>query len=105
MTIELIYVTFPNFKTEKKCVNILLKKKLIACANSVKMKSTSKWTKKIVSVNEVLTILKTKKGNYKKIKNELEQVHPYIVPCILKINAESNTKYEKWVKEETALNK
>ena len=43
---------------------------------------------------------KTLEKNYKKIKEEVKKMHSYDVPCILKIDAEANESYDKWVKEE-----
>jgi len=44
-------------------------------------------------------IAKTLEKNYNKIKEEVLRLHSYSVPCILKITAEANESYDKWVKE------
>ncbi|MAH02097.1 hypothetical protein CMO87_02605 [Candidatus Woesearchaeota archaeon] len=42
---------------------------------------------------------KTKEKNYKNIKEEVKKLHSYDVPCILKIDAEANENYDRWVNE------
>jgi len=92
-----IYVTYPNLKEAKKIANHLLKRRLIACANFWLIKSAYWWKGKIQNDNEVVTILKTKKENWPKIKTEIKKIHPYEVPCIEKINVEANRNYEDWI--------
>jgi len=57
--------------------------------------------RKIDSANEIVSILKTKKENWKVVKEEIEKLHPYDVPCIMKIEVEANESYENWIQEET----
>ena len=58
------------------------------------------WNKKIQDNKEFVIIAKTKEKNYEMIKEEVLKLHSYDIPCILKINAESNESYNKWVSEE-----
>lgn len=84
-----------------KVANHLLNKKLIACANSFSIKASSCWTGKIEQVDEIVSILKTKKDNWQKVKSEIKKIHSYKVPCIMKIEVEANQEYEDWVNKET----
>ncbi len=93
----IVYVTHKNLKQAKKIASYLLKKKLIACANFFPIKSSYWWKRKIENSNEVVSIFKTKKQNWKKIKSEVQKIHPYDVPCIMKLNVEANKDYESWV--------
>jgi len=97
----LIYVTYPNIKEANKAVQHLLKKRLIACANTFPIKATSGWTGKIAECSEIISIFKTKKENWEKVKSEIKKIHPYKIPCIMKINVESNKEYADWIKSET----
>lgn len=47
---------------------------------------------------EVVAILKTKKENWQKVKTQIKKLHPYEVPCVIKINVEGNKEYVEWVK-------
>lgn len=97
----LIYVTYPNIEEANKTISYLLEKKLIACANSFSIKAASHWTGKIVECDEIVSILKTKKGNWEKVESEVKKMHSYKVPCIIKLDVEANKEYESWIESET----
>lgn len=99
----LIYVTHKNKKAAKKVVAHLLEKRLIACANIYPIDSIYRWEGKVVSDSEYVTLLKTQKKNWKKLKAEVKKIHPYDVPCIIKIKAEANKAYANWIINETRL--
>lgn len=101
MAIEVIYLTHPNETEANKIVSILLEKKLIACSVSIPAKSSYIWEWAVASEDEVITILKTRKWNFEKVKNAILEIHPYSIPCIIKIDAEANKEYEDWVNKET----
>jgi periplasmic divalent cation tolerance protein len=100
MNIILIYFTIPAKKEAAKIARHLLNKKLIACVNIFPADSLYKWKGKIAEENEYILIAKTISKNYLKIKNNLEKIHPYSVPCIIKISASANKKYLNWLKGE-----
>lgn len=93
----IIYVTYPNAEEAAKAASYLLQKKLIACANSFPIKATSCWTKKVAECDEVVSIFKTKKENWEKVKIAIRSIHSYKVPCIMKLNVEANEEYEAWI--------
>ena len=99
MAFILIYITHKNMEEAKKVVSHLLQKKMIACANFFPIKSAYWWKGKIDETDEVVSIVKTIKGNWKKVKSEVKKIHHYEVPCIMKIDAKANAEYEKWIKE------
>ncbi len=101
MSFILIYVTHENEEQAKKITTHLLQKKLIACANFFPINSVYWWKGKIEHSPEIVTILKTKKENWDKVKSEIEQIHPYETPCIMKITVEANKEYEQWISKET----
>ena len=92
----LIYVTCKDKKEAEKISMGLLKKRLIACANIIPIKSMYWWNKKIVNERENIIIAKTNKKNFKKAAIEIKKLHSYKIPCILKINAIANKEYEIW---------
>ena len=97
----LLYVTHKNKTEAKKIVDYLLKQKLIACANYIPIESSYWWKGKIENSNEIVTLLKTKEENFEKLKQEIKKIHPYDVPCIIKLNAEANKDYEEWINNVT----
>lgn len=97
----LVYITNKDEKEAKKIATYLLKKKLIACANMFPIRALYTWKKKVRDEKEVVLIAKTQQSKFVTIKKEVEKIHSYETPCILKINALPNAEFGKWVKEET----
>jgi len=60
------------------------------------------WKNKIQQDNEVVIIAKTGEKNYERVKEEVKKLHSYDTPCILRIKAEANEEYNKWIEEETS---
>ncbi|MCH8003033.1 MAG: divalent-cation tolerance protein CutA [Nanoarchaeota archaeon] len=96
----LIYITCKDEKEAVKISKHLLEKRLIACSNMYPIRSMYRWQGKIQDEKEFVLMAKTKEKNYGKIKEEVKKIHSYDVPCILKIDAEANESYNKWVNEE-----
>ena len=97
----IIYITHKDIQDAKRVVNPLLEKRLIACANLIPIESLYRWKGKIEHENEVVSIVKTRKDNWDKVRREVKRMHPYDVPCIMKIEVEANHDYEQWINDET----
>ncbi len=93
----LIYITCPTEAEAVKISKHLLNKRLIACSNIHRIRSLYFWKKKMQDEQEYVIMAKTKEKNYEIIKEEVKKMHSYDVPCILKIDAEANEEYSKWV--------
>lgn len=96
----IIYITHPDLKTAKKIAGELMKKRLVACANFFPIQNSYWWKGKIENGKEVVSIVKTKKSNWGKVKKEVIRLHPYETPCIMKFEVSANEDYESWIKEE-----
>ena len=96
-----VYITFPNEKEADKIVNHLLGERLICCANVFPVKTSYWWKGKIEQGDEVISICKTQEKHWKKLKETVEGMHSYEVPCITKFSVESNEAYDQWIKGET----
>lgn len=101
MNCIVIYVTYPNIKEAKRVVEALLREKLIACANYVPVASVYTWKGKVENTKEIVSILKTRKSNWTKVKKMVEALHTYDIPCIIKFNVEFNQAYADWIESET----
>ena len=95
----LVYITTPNKKVARKIASILLENKLIACANIFPTESMYWWEGKIEKNKEFAIVGKTVKRNFNLIKKIVNEVHPYTLPCIIKINGIASQTFERWVKE------
>lgn len=100
MTFIFVYVTVSSFKEGKKIVLHLLEQKLIACANMFPIKSIYSWEEKMMEEKEVVLILKTREELFEQVKREIESIHSYTVPCIIKIFIEPNQAYAEWLNEQ-----
>lgn len=96
-----IYITNPNKEEARKIAMHLVEKKLIACAVIFDgVNSIYPWEGKIADEEEVILIAKTSEKNFERVKEEVEKIHSYSIPCIVKIPVSSNKKYFDWVKSE-----
>ena len=112
MKFIIIYITHKNLKEAKKVTEVLLRDRLIACVNYFPIESAYWWLaasfandggkRKIVHSKEVVSIVKTRKEHWTKVKNAVEAMHPYETPCIMKLEVESNKAYADWIKKETS---
>lgn len=96
----IIYITHPDLRTAKKIVASLMKNRLIACANFFPIESTYWWKGKMENSDEIVSIVKTKKENWDRVKSAVIKMHPYEIPCIMKIDVDANENYENWINKE-----
>ncbi len=101
MAFIMIYITHENAEQANRITSHLLKQKLIACANTFPITSAYWWKDEIANESEVVSIVKTTKENWEKVKSEVKRIHPYEVPCIIKIEVAANEEYEAWIEAET----
>ena len=98
----IIVSTFPDKTSITKIANKLVKKKLVACVNIMKISSVYSWKGKIENQPEYLALFKTTKKNQLVLKKELRKLHPYDIPEIAEINVDSiNQAYLKWLVDST----
>ncbi|NYZ79779.1 divalent-cation tolerance protein CutA [Candidatus Micrarchaeota archaeon] len=100
MAMILCYITNSSEEEAMRIVERLLEKRIAACATVFPVKTAYLWKGKIEKASEYVALVKTKKGNWEKLKKEVKKIHSYETPCIIKINAEANDDYEKWLKKE-----
>ncbi len=99
MSFCILYIPTKNKKEAQKIAEHLLDKKLIACANMIKSDSLYLWQGKKEKGNEVILLAKTKKDLFDTVVTEVEKIHSYALPGILKIPFAANVKYEEWGEE------
>lgn len=101
MSFIIIYTTHENAEEAKKITTHLLERRLIACANVLPIEACYWWQGAIAAANEYVAILKTRSEYWQRVRDEIGHIHPYDVPCIMKIEVEANEQYEQWIREET----
>ena len=102
-TINLVYVTHENETNARSLVSSILNKKLAACANTFPITASYWWEGKVVHGGEVVSILKTLPDLWEPLKEAILKIHPYEVPCIMKLETQVNESYYNWIKESVAV--
>jgi periplasmic divalent cation tolerance protein len=99
-----IFVMCSSRKEANTITEALLKKRLVACANSAGSITSRFWWKgKINSASEVLVIFKTRRANFSKIEREVKRLHSYDVPEIIALPiAAGSAAYLSWIRESVA---
>ncbi len=97
-SVTLLYVPVPSKKVAEMLASALLTKKLIACANIVGPSvSLYHWKGKTERTKEHILLLKTSAKLEKKVRAQIEKLHPYDSPCILSLNVKANQKFASWM--------
>ncbi len=103
MSFIIVYITYATEKVAQKVSNYLVENKFAACANIFPIKSVYWWKASVQSENEWVGIVKTIPENWEALKSEVENIHPYEVPCIMKFEVEANDAYENWIRDSVEL--
>ena len=101
MVVAVVYVPFKNKSEAEKICSVLLKEKLISCANFLSASSIYFWKGKVAKAKEVIAICKTKPALVNRIELRIKALHSYDVPCVLSWNVDANKEFENWVFEST----
>ncbi|GAB4492328.1 MAG: divalent-cation tolerance protein CutA [Saprospiraceae bacterium] len=104
MAFLLFYVTHPDEATARRIAEHLVQKRLVACANIYPIASAYWWQGSVQHEGEWVSILKTRLELEQKLETEIQKIHPYEVPCILRYEVRANEAYEKWIISETDQN-
>ena len=99
MSFLIAYVTFPDKESSTTIIQEVVGLKLAACGNSFPVSSTYWWESKLQQEGEYVGIIKTTPQKWGQLVSKLEEIHPYDVPCIMKIKVEANVAYEQWIRE------
>ena len=103
MGIGLLYVTHANEADAELRCESLLNEKLISCANFFQIKSMYNWEKKIIKENETVSLIKFDKTKIEEVEKRIKELHSYEVPCIMRIPADANIEFEKWINSQEVL--
>ena len=100
---SVVLSTCKNEKEAKTIANVLLKEKLVACVNIIgKIQSMAWWKNKIISSEEHLLIIKTKKSHVNEVISTIKKNHSYKVPEIIELPIGKGDKdYLDWISEVT----
>lgn len=102
MTFIVAYITHRNMSEAQRVCSYLLDNKIITSVNYFPIKSSFRLQGEIRNEDEIVSLVKTRKGNWNKLKKEVTRIHANDVPCIIKFEVEANKAYEEWIESETS---
>lgn len=94
----LVYTTHSDEAAATACCDKLLEHRLIACANIFPIQSTYWWGGEIAKEGEYVAIMKTTSSCWEALERKILEIHPYQVPCIIRLEAYATQVYEEWIK-------
>jgi len=98
----IVLTTLENEQQAKTVIDEIIKSKLAACVQEIKIKSHYVWKDELCHDDEELVLFKTRKELYPDLEKKLLEIHPYETPEILLIDVESGSKaYLAWIAEQT----
>jgi len=101
MNYIVLSITCRDLGEAKKIGDILLRARLIACANYVPIQSAYWWHDAIEEGAEVVIVAKTRSDWYDRLVELVEQHHSYDTPCIAAWPlGHINEKYMRWLEGE-----
>lgn len=98
---SMIYVTASGVEEAKKIAKILLKEKIVACANIIPvMESIYWWEGDLEEDVESILLLKTSSKYVDKVMDRVREIHSYQTPCVLEIQIKKGSKdYLDWLEK------
>jgi periplasmic divalent cation tolerance protein len=101
----LIISTFPSEDSIASISkDLIVSKKLCACASLTKVRSIYYWNNKLEDQEEFIVFFKTTKLCAKRLKDEIKKLHPYEVPEILELKMDDVSKdYLSWLVQGTTM--
>ncbi|MEM3341072.1 MAG: divalent-cation tolerance protein CutA [Thermoplasmata archaeon] len=96
--LTLFYVPIGSMEDARRVSRILIEEALAACVNIIPGTSIYKWEGKITEEPEFYMVIKTKKILEPEVAARLKEIHPYKVPCIIRLHpAGVNIEYMDWL--------
>ncbi len=97
-----VTITYPDESSAKSITQILLEKRIVACANLYPVESVYWWKGEIEHAKEWKAEYKTRSDLFTDIEREVRKHHPYENPCIIAHSIENGAReYLEWIKEST----
>ena len=103
MKMAIILSTYPSKESAVQTANRLVAGRLAACVNMLPVSSVYAWKGKVEAQQEYLAVFKTEQKNADRLRQEIQDTHPYDVPEIAELEAKSaNDSYLRWLAESTS---
>jgi len=96
-----VYITHPDKDSAYRIGQLLVSKRLAACANIFPIESIYEWKGHLEQESEWVSLVKTRESLYEELRALVEKEHPYELPCIMAQKVFANEAYEHWIEEQT----
>jgi periplasmic divalent cation tolerance protein len=97
MKMIIVYLTCADNTEADKISNVLLDKKLIACAKKFPVNSKFWWKGEKDNANEVLVLLETVEEKFDKIEKEVKELHSYETPMLFSMQVSQTTDFNSFI--------
>ena len=97
----IIIVTCASRKEASEIIGVLLRKRLVACANILgNIHSRFWWMGRLDTANEVMVLCKTTAANFTSVSRAVKDIHSYKVPEIIAVPIVAGDKsYLEWIED------
>ncbi len=100
---SMVYMTAGDEEEAKAIVRSLVEDGLVACGNVFPIRSIYRWEGETREETEAGAIMKTRSSLVERVKEEIQRLHSYEVPCVAVYTMDSGLPaYLAWVDESTS---
>lgn len=94
-----VLVTAPSPEVAAALARALVEARLAACGNVLPgLRSIYRWQGQVHDEAEALLVLKTTRGRFEALRDEVQRLHPYETPEVLALPVEAGAaRYLAWV--------
>ena len=93
-----VHTTVPDEETAESMARQLVEERTVACVNYHAVSSVYRWEDEVVEEDEYALDVKTSL-TYDEVRERIEELHPYDVPAVLRVETETNDAYGEWVED------
>lgn len=99
----MVFVTAKDEEEAARLLRALVEKKLAACGNIIRgARSIYRWEGAVHDETEALMIIKTRRGLFSALEEEVRRLHSYSTPEILALPVVAGSEaYLKWINAST----
>lgn len=99
----LVLITVPSREEAEKIARRVVEDRLAACVNIIpQVRSLFSWEGKLSQEDEVLLVVKSRRGRFPELARTVKELHSYSVPEIIAIPVlEGTADYLQWIADVT----
>jgi len=99
--ISLVYITFDKKEEADSLCNLLVKERLVAGVHLYPIEAIFHWKQEVVHRGEYIAVVQSSIKLWPTLRDRIEELHSFEVPCIMMVEAEVNDSFALWIDTET----